>query len=587
MGTGVSTPVHDKFAETVLTKIFRQTDMMTYLTTTDPTACAKLDLSELSPALKRGIQASGGQVQLAGQNTEKIAVCFKQAKGYSMAFDIFAALYANLADVEVKRAGVALLGGMRTRRNTRRTQRGGAEISSTASKGYSLLKDTSLYPLWFLDGFTIDYEQGADMFKITLNITKEGRKGIQFTIPRSSLRDTNISVQAIVYNRTSQPQIPPCTITITKTGSSAVGADETFIFSINDTPVMEFDHGSEGWYLTQIVEGKADDPNLVQLPLKGSRKGVQSISQLLIKKIKDLVGINDGSGTAAVSTSYGATVPSYSTSSYGVAQGRVSAPISGSSGSFFPQGVANIRGIMRNISDKKRNTPIALAIARALILLRQIDPANAQGGRFTTQVCSSRYTFEGKDAHVPRKGLPLDKSYYFKSWMNLYNDIGELRQGKYEWTQSTLGKQQLSEAAGDLSILYSNPNVSSQRDPNFLSKPLPEFIVACQNKLDREFIIAPQVFPSIQKIVQELLKVQRDYIQKANAILATIFIFKADGTVSFHPAILGVQGYDYMSQRSVEARNTLFEYYMKVESLFIQGVMIYEQAQKVGLFQPV
>jgi hypothetical protein len=319
---------------------------------------------------------------------------------------------------------------------------------------------------------------------------------------------------------------------------------------------------------------------------------VQSISQLLLKKIKDVVGIVDGVGGTASSygaSSYGAPsygAPSYGASSYGQAQARAPGPVQVTSGSFFPQGVANIRGVLKNISDKKKNIPTALAIARALILLRQIDPANVQG-RFTTQICSSRYTFEGKDAHVPRKGVALKNSYYFKSWMNLYNDIGELRQGRYEWTQSTEGQKELSQAAEDLSVLYSNPNVSSTRDPKFLEKSLPEFIVACPNKIDREYIIDPRVLPSIQKIVQNLLAVQKDYIQKANAILANIFIFKADGTVSFHPEILGAQGYEYMSKWLVETRRTIFMYYMTVESMFIEGVMVYEQAQKAGLFQPV
>jgi hypothetical protein len=499
-----------------------------------------------------------------------------------MAFDIFAALYANLADVQVKRAGVALLGGMRTRRNTRRTQKGGAEISST-SRSFSYLKDTPIYPLWFLKEVTIEYQETNDMFTVTLKISTQGMKGIQFTIPRTSLKQTNILAQGIVYNRPSQPQIPPCTITFTKVDGSLPGADETFIFSINDTPVMEFDRATEGWYLTPNIQGTREEPIL----LSGSRKGVQSISQLLMKKIKDLVGIQDGSSSAGVSSSYGATVPSYATSSYGVAQARASGATSGASGSFFPQGVANIRGVMKNISEKKKNIPIALAIARALILLRQIDPANAQGGRFTTQVCSSRYTFEGKDAHVPRKGVALKNTFYFKSWMNLYNDIGELRQGKYEWMQSTEGQKELSQAAEDLSVLYSNPNITSQRDPKFLERSLPEFIVACPNKIDREYIIHPSILPKIQKIVENLLTVQRNYIEKANAILNNIFIFKADGTVSFHPAILGIQGYDYMSKWLVETRRTIFLYYMTVESLFIEGVMIYEQANKFGLFQPV
>ena len=186
-------------------------------------------------------------------------------------------------------------------------------------------------------------------------------------------------------------------------------------------------------------------------------------------------------------------------------------------------------------------------------------------------------------------GIALERTFYFKSWMNLFNDIGEYRQGKYEWTQSSAGRAKLEEAARDLSVLYSTPNAQQPviPDPKFLSKSLPEFIKACPNRYSGEYMIPQQILPKIQSIVQGLLQIQTTYGKKANTILAKVFQFKEDGTVSFRPEILGKQGYQYLSSLCVETRDTLFEYYMKVESLFIEGVMIYEQALVYNLLKPV
>jgi len=571
MGAGPSLAVSPELANKLLTAIFTQADMGAYLSMTDPKTCAQFDFSSVNPAAQQQLQAAGGQLKIIGQgqNSEKTAICFEQAKGYSKGFEIFAALYPLLADSAVKRTGVTLLGG---RRKTRRVQRGGADIVSTSSPGYGKIKDTAVYPLWFVKGFSLDYDARSDLVRIVLNLTPEGRKGITFDIPVSSLSTSQISVQGLVYNRPSQPNLAPCKIMFSKT-SGGPGGDDVYVFSINDVTIMEFNYEpGVGWFLSQIIDSR-EDTSLHDIPLRGSRRDVVNMSPMLSKKIKDVVGISDGA-QAAPSATYAGQAPSTYVAT-------------GLAGSFFPQAPANIKKNLGEIKGKKKNTPIALAVARALILLKQIDPANSHGGPPTTQICSKSYTFEGRDANVPRKGVALDKTFYYKSWINLFNDIGEFRQGKYEWTQSSAGKAKLDEAARDLSILYSNPQQPTNPDASFLSKPLPEFIKACPNRFEREYMISPQVLPKIQSIVQNLLKVQSIYSAKANAILAKVFEFKVDGTVSFRPEILGRQGYQNMSNLCVETRNTLFEYYMKVESLFIEGVIIYEQALAQNLLQPV
>jgi hypothetical protein len=63
----------------------------------------------------------------------------------------------------------------------------------------------------------------------------------------------------------------------------------------------------------------------------------------------------------------------------------------------------------------------------------------------------------------------------------------------------------------------------------------------------------------------------------ANELLAKVFTFKIDGTVSFRPEILGREGVTKLQELCVLTRNMLLAYYMQVESLFIRGIMVYEQ----------
>jgi len=596
MGAGSSTGagVSPDLAKKILTQIFTQTDMGSYLSMTDPKVCVNFTFPELGQQAQTALQGVGAQIKVGGpQNAALTAVCFDQAKGYSKGFEIFAALYPLLADSAVKRTGVPLVGGLRSGRRTRRVQRGGAiQEVKKGSMGYAYITRTTspLYAIWLMkDTFTMDYDPQRRVFTVTLYfgqvMSDQAKKGIIFDVSESDI-DKDFEVTGQVFDRTVRGRInTPCRITIRRTESNT--QEDEYALLIEGEQLVHISYNKispTSWEFTEISE-KEERP----VTLKEGSRAKPGFSNSLLKKIQQLVGIGSESyqqpqGQGKASTSYGAL-------GLGQGQGQLAGqtqaqmPIAALGGSFFPQAPANIKGVLKNIKDKKKNTPIALAVARALILLRQIDPANSQGPP-TTQICSQVYTFEGKDSHVPRKGVALDKSFYFKSWMNLYTDRGELRGGRYEWTQSSDGLRQLEEAAKDLSVLYStNPQV--QPDSKFLSKPLPEFIRACPNRFTGEYYIPPQVLSSIQKIVKNLLTVQSIYSAKANAILAKVFTFKPDGTVEFRREILGRQGMATLSAVCVETRNMLFEYYMKVESLFIEGVMIYEQAQTFGLLRAV
>jgi hypothetical protein len=564
MGAGSSTGlgISPDMANKILTQIFTQTDMMKYLTMTDPKVCGDFVFPEISHKLQASLQTAGAKFKAPGQNAEMTAVCFDQAKGYSKAFEIYAALYPLLADSSVKRVGVSLLGG---RRKTRRMQRGGA-VNPTSTIGMALAKrNTLLVPISLFENVNInDRSTGDSSYTMSILLTSVDQN-IQCIVPKEN-SGSSLELEGQVFNR--RAQIGKCTLSFSYE-RDPTDQEVHISFSVNGIKVILFEYYLGKWRYTVV----SDSPTPDTYDMKYGRSGTEGMKSIVLKKIKEIVGLADVSTASSRSTSYGSTsVGPTSTSAV--------------TGSFFPQGPANIKVALKDFKEKKKNVPIALAVARALILLKHIDPANTQGPP-TTQICSSKYTFEGKDAAVPRKGLALDKSYYFKSWINLYSDIGQLQGGKYEWTQSSAGKAELNEAAKDLSVLYSNPQQPVTPDEKFLSKPLPEFIIACPNKFSGEYLISPQVLPAIQAVVNNLLKVQANYMQKANAILAKIFTFKADGTVDFRPEILGRQGYQNLSAACVETRNTLFQYYMKVESLFIEGVMLFERARAQNLLQPV
>jgi hypothetical protein len=553
MGAGSSTPASSDVANTILTKMFTQPDLLSFLTLTDKKACQQIDYSSINPAVKKDLQDAGGQLRFLGSNSERISICFDQAKGYTRAIEIFAALYPLLGDTSVKRRGVALVGGGKTRKAVRgKAQRGGATIAR-GSTAEQKIKDTPLYPLWLLkNDFYID-KNTSENYLIIFSLTDaaagpDSRKGIYFNVTDSMIQsDEGFTVTGQVFDRTVKRDKTTCEIHIGR------GDESEYVFSINGTVFLDFSYNKDGpggaWsYLENIDSAKGD-----YIPLGASRSA--KLSRSIVRKIKEEVQLTStGDAAAAVASSTGQPA------SYRTTGPQASA--SALAGTFFRKETGNVKAALKNITDKKKNKPIALAIARALMLMKPIDPANSQGGPPTSQICSPKFTFEGKDANVPRKGVALDKTFYFKSWINLYYDNGEYRGGEYKWAQSSIGRAQLEQAAGELSILYSNPmKPRLTPDLKFLSSPLPDFTRACLNK----------------HIVQELLTVQKKYELLANEILAKIFVFKADGSVSFRPEILGKEGVAKLQDICVTTRNMLFAYYMQVESLFIKGIMVYEQ----------
>jgi hypothetical protein len=573
MGAGSSTPASQAssdVANTILTKMFTQPDLLSFLTLTDKKACERIDYSSISAAVQKDLQAAGGQLRFHGPDSERVSICFDQAKGYTRAIEIFAALYPLLGDTSVKRRGVALVGGGKTRRAVRDgavrdgTQRGGAAIAR-GSAGEQKIKDTSLYPLWLMkNSFYID-KTTTDMYLVILSLTDsvagpDSKKGIYFNVSDAMIQsDDGFSVTGQVFDRTVKRDKTPCEIHI------GPGEEGGYVFSIDGTVFLDFRYDKDGpggaWSYNENIEGSKGET-----PLGSSRSAV--LSRNLIRKMKERVGL-----TSAGATSYGQP-----------ASGQISyrptgpQPSTALAGTFFRKETGNVKAALKEISEKKKNKPIALAIARALMLMRPIDPANSQGGPPTSQICSPKFTFEGRDANVPRKGVALDKTFYFKSWMNLYYDNGEYRGGEYRWSQSSVGRAQLEQAAGELSILYSNPmKPRVTPDLKFLSTPLPDFTRACLNKGESDFVIPDKVLPYIKQIVQELLTVQKKYEVLANQILAKVFVFKADGSVSFRPEILGTGGVTKLQELCVLTRNMLLAYYMQVESLFIRGIMVYEQ----------
>jgi len=567
MGAGSSTPASSDIANKILTQMFTQPDLLSFLTLTDKKACDSIDYSSITPAVKKDLQAAGGQLTFLAPNSERVSICFDQAKGYTKAIEIFAALYPLLGDTSVKRRGVALVGGGKTRK----VQRGGATITRE-SKPERDMRGTPMYPLWLLgNSFLMDFDAqaGYGKYKIKLILSETGgtnaQRFIYFEVPSSMLESNTITVNGEVFDKTTgKRESIPCKITLAQTEGESE-ADASYIFAIDDDVFIDFYYEKspiQSWEYSEHIEGGK------RTELKTSSRTAQ-ISRNLIRKIKEKFGLISAGGTSYAQQTTGQAT------SYRSTGAQASTALAGT---FFRKETGNVKVALKDIKDKRKNKPIALAIARALMLMRPIDPANSQGGPPTSQICSSKFTFEGKDANVPRKGVALDKTFYFKSWMNLYYDSGEYRGGEYRWSQSSVGKEQLEQAAGELSILYSNPmKPRVTPDLKFLSTPLPDFTRACLNKGDSDFVIPDKVLPYIKQVVQELLTVQKKYEVLANELLAKVFTFKIDGTVSFRPEILGREGVTKLQELCVLTRNMLLAYYMQVESLFIRGIMVYEQ----------
>jgi hypothetical protein len=540
-------------ANTLLTKILTQTDMLAYLTMTDPKACANFDFSSVSPTVQKTIQDTGVKILGQGQN---VAVCFEQAKGYSKCFEIYAALYPILADSAIKRSNILLQGGRRTRK-----QRGGKFEPTRVGNDF---KASILYGFGLFTAIDI-IEKGNTEYFFKINISEGKLNRIECIIPKKDIKSQEINIVGKVY--ISNVPKSECNIQIKSAGKTDNDLTK-IILSIETEPVLFIftNENSTSWFYSDKEDATTE--TLTPLTVRGTHVLPEETKKLIRKLAFE-------EGDKKVTAASGSASGSAFTSAQSI------------SGAFFPTSVGNIKKNLKNMKDVKKNKPIALAVARALILMRPLDPADNTGRPPTTQICSSKYTFEGKDSHVPRKGIALEKTYYFKSWMNLYNDTGIMRQGKYEWTKSAEGLQELEQAAKDLSILYSPPNSQAPPDPKFLSTSVKEFITACPNRYDGEYTIPPQVQPQIKRIVDELLKVQKTYVGYANAILSEVFDFKADGTVMFRNDILGVKGYAKLSELCKKTRHMLFQYYMSVESLFIQGVIVYEQALALGLLRPM
>jgi len=551
-GSSMDSTASMELANSLLTKIFTQTDMLAYLTMTDPKACANFDFASANPAVQQDLRAAGGVRVLSGQS-DRTAICFEQAKGYSKCFELYAALYPLLADGSVKRSGIVMKGGRRTRR-----QRGGK--IETRGKGYDNMKGTPFEALNKITPFDVKYEEVQHQYIISLAITPVQNK-IVFSIPESLIGSDSIRVKGSVSRSLSpSAESVECDIEIKKTETGV--RVQLYEFSINTVRFLVLQTDSTEWFYSEVNEPNVSEPT----PLKA--RGETKLSTALINRIKETIGFTaQASGTG---------------STYGTGSTSGASTSTSVSGAFFPPTVGEVKKNLQNYKEAKKNKPIALAIARALMLLRPLDPANSTGRAPTTQICAKTFTFEGKDSHVPRKGVALDKTYYFKSWMNLYADTGEMRAGKYEWVKGAEGMQELTLAAEDLSILYSQ----TTRDPKFLSKPLPEFIKLCP-KFEGEYYIDPKVMPQIQKVIQQLMSVQKTHVGYANDILKQVFDFKSDGSVAFRKEILGREGYARLSELCKQTRHMLFQYYMSVESLFIQGVMIYEQALATNLLRPV
>jgi hypothetical protein len=553
MGAGSSIGVAEKqVANDVLNEILGNTDMATLVRFTDTKGCSELSLhiqqyllrttkDTIHPIPPARPMSSPPTFEEREREKQRISACFNYAHILSKVIQTYAAVAMNLFIVTVGKQTPK--GGRRTRRN----QRGGAITSTAEGK---LILNSILGGLILFSNVDSKINEVKSL-NMTINITSGTY--IFFTVknPRDLADATSLRFDADVYYRDKLNGT--CALTFEK--NSETGAIE---FAVNGVTILFFHRSpNERWsYSTDgTYENRTDLRTTTKIAVPNS----------ILAKIKAAINLELVSTTGPT---VGVT-PSFA----GQAQ---------SSSDFFPPAVKEIKDLLAGIKEAKKPLPQPLAFARARILMNPIDPAERTGTTpVLTQICLKEYNFEGSE-YVPKKGMSLKATPYFKSLLNLYYDSFRMNYTtqKYEWTLSAEAEQQLKIASNDLAILYTNKD-----DVNFLieSKALPGFDTICKD-VNREFRIntTPALLSQIEGTVKKLLDLQEEYIKQGNTIVKGLFSFSANG-ISFHPEIFKEGGLEKIKEIIKYTRAVILNYYMKVESLYIQGVISLEQAKKQGL----
>lgn len=587
MGASSSTSVAGKeLANEILNDIFLNEDISLYLDLLDTNGCSAFVRKYQSQLMRKtarlnvfpytskgnaifqidaGTNAPQGQGLQQQQemrqykDSERNAFCFEVANVFSKILQVCAALFPNLMDISISRQSV-IRGGNRI---TKRIQRGGGGISSSSNVG-KLLKSTILWPFIMLADSQLlspsSSESSATEYYFSLNLSTGGQTGIRFKVPSGSIKDDTISVQGEIYQ--SAKQVGECNLSFTLDPNRPI-YNKSVMFSINDETIITFTQLGEQWSYEDIIG------NTEQSMRSGSSPS--SLKATLIKEIKRIINLS--------------SEPSVTGTGYRLASG--SAGITSGGKSFFIPAVKDMRTLLNEIYLKKKKAPIALAIARALILLYPLDPKDSMGKPYQyTQLCKKVYTLGEKDAYIPKKGKFLKDTPYFKSLLMLYYDIPD---ANYKWTMRSESERELMEASKDLYYVY-NYSSSKKDDPTkgatFLhlekGTPIPSFDKRlCPDTFDGNYKVLGPALTQIHSVVDGLLKVQREYEVTANNILLSLFTFTTvDGKtkVNFNPTLL--QGNTLVKIQTIleTTRRFLLSYYMKVEMQYIAGSMIYEKA---------
>lgn len=586
MGASSSTSVAGKeLANEILNDIFLNEDISLYLDLLDTNGCSAFVRKYQAQLMRKtarlnvfpytskgnaifqidaGTNAPQGQQQQQqqelkqSQDAQRNAFCFEVANVFSKILQVCAALFPNLMDISISRQNV-VRGGHKM---TRRIQRGGA-ISSTSRVG-AFLKLTILWPFIMLADSQLlspsSSESSATEYYFSLNLSTGGQTGIRFKVPSGSIKDDIINVQGEVYQ--TAKQVGECTISFTL-DTTRPNYNKSVVFSINNETVITFTQLGDQWSYQDIL-GNED----AQIK---SGQSQTSLKATLIKKIKEIISLTSES-SATVGTVTGTT------SSTGITSGGKS---------FFIPAVKDMRTLLNEIYLKKKKAPIALAIARALILLYPLDPKDSMGKPYQfTQLCKKVYTLGEKDAYIPKKGKLLKDTPYFKSLLMLYYDTPD---ANYKWTMRSESERELMEASKDLYYVY-NYSSAKKDDPvkgaTFLhlekGTPVPSFDKRlCPDTFDGNYKVLGPALIQIRGVVDGLLKVQREYEATANNILLSLFTFttvNGKTKVNFNPTLL--QGNTLVKIQTIleTTRRFLLSYYMKVEMQYIAGSMIYEKA---------
>lgn len=253
--------------------------------------------------------------------------------------------------------------------------------------------------------------------------------------------------------------------------------------------------------------------------------------------------------------------------------------------------------LVRRFLDDK-SYPKAYAIGRAMILLNPTNPREQPPGAigYSSDICRpKRAPSDFEDPRNPSMPYPQSQStanIFFKSLSGLYYDkIDIAPDGRLSVEQTPPGRDALIKASYEMGLMFFIGGTQADQ-ANFLYQPkvikapsiCPQTTATSgggvlrfnpDSKLSRQ---RAQLIGQLQKITQQLFKLQDSYNKAALIILKTLFMNSAK-EFRIRPEVYK-GGIPYVNKVAEKARALLLDYYRKSEAYYVMGIKVITEAQR-------